>query len=132
MLPEFARVRLKACLVGEVLSIALSVSYERLRQIVEAEGQLVLEVQRKELLAAEFSAEDCKTSSKGPKRLYVGTDGVMVPMVTEAEKNEKRKARGPKRAGGRRRRMHKGLASLISSESFYWCQLSSTYGRVDS
>jgi hypothetical protein len=86
----------------------LSVSYERLRQIVEAEGQLVLEVQRKGLLAAEFSAEDCKTSPKGPKRLYVGTDGVMVPMVTEAEKNKRRKARGPKRAGGRRRRMHKG------------------------
>jgi len=86
----------------------LSVSYERLRQIVEVEGQLVLEVQRKGLLAAEFTAEDCKTSPKGPKRLYVGIDGVMVPMVTEAEKNKRRKARGPKRAGGRRRRMHKG------------------------
>jgi hypothetical protein len=86
----------------------LSVSYERLRQIVEFEGQLVLEVQRKELLAAEFSAEDCKTSPEGPKRLYVGTDGVMVPMVTEAEKSKRRKARGPKRTGGKRRRMHKG------------------------
>jgi len=40
----------------------LSISYERLRQIVEAEGQLLLEVQRKGLLAAEFSAQDCKTS----------------------------------------------------------------------
>jgi hypothetical protein len=86
----------------------LSISYERLRQIVEAEGQLVLEAQRKGLLAAEFSAEDCKTSPKGPKRLYVGTDGVMVPMVTEAEKSKRRKARVPKRTGGRRRRMHKG------------------------
>jgi len=38
----------------------------------------------------------------------VGIDGVMVPMVTEAEKSKRRKARGPKRAGGRRRRMHKG------------------------
>lgn len=86
----------------------LSVSSERLRQIVESEGQLVLEVQRKGLLAADFSAHDCKTSPKGPKRLYVGTDGVMVPMVTEAEKNKRRKARGPKRAGSKRRRMHKG------------------------
>ena len=86
----------------------LSVSYERLRQIVEVEGQLVLEVQRKGLLAAEFTAENCKISPKGPKRLYVGTDGVKVPMVTEAEKNKRRKARGPKRTGGRRRRMHKG------------------------
>ncbi len=86
----------------------LSVSYERLRQIVESEGQLLLEVQRKGLLAADFSAEDCKTSPKGPKRLYVGTDGVMVPMVTETEKNKRRKARGPKRTGSRRRRMHKG------------------------
>jgi hypothetical protein len=86
----------------------LSISYERLRQIVEAEGQLVLKIQHKGLLASEFSAEDCKTSPEGPKRLYVGTDGVMVPMVTEAEKNKRRKARGPKRAGGKRRRMHKG------------------------
>ena len=86
----------------------LSISYERLRQIVEAEGQLVLEVQRKRLLAAEFSAQDCKTSHKGPKRLYVGTDGVMVPMVTETEKSKRRKARAPKRTGVRRRRMHKG------------------------
>ena len=86
----------------------LSISYERLRQIVEAEGQLLLEVQRKGLLASEFSAEDCKTSPKGPKSLYVGTDGVMVPMVTEAEKSKRRKARVPKRTSGRRRRMHKG------------------------
>jgi len=86
----------------------LSVSYERLRQIVEFEGQLVLEVQRKGLLATDFSVQDCKTSPKGPKRLYVGTDGVMVPMVTEAEKDKRRKARGPKRTGSRRRLMHKG------------------------
>jgi hypothetical protein len=86
----------------------LSVSYERLRQVVESEGQLVLEVQRKGLLSAEFGVEDCKTSPNGPKRLYVGTDGVMVPMVTEAEKNKRRKSRGPKRAGSRRRRMRKG------------------------
>ena len=26
----------------------------------------------------------------------------------------------------------RSLANLISSESFYWCQFSSTYGRVDS
>ena len=86
----------------------LCVSHERLRQIVESEGQLVLEVQRKGFLSAEFSVEDCKTSPKGPKRLYVGTDGVMVPMVTEVEKNKRRKARGPKRAGSKRRRIHKG------------------------
>jgi hypothetical protein len=81
---------------------------QRLRQIVEAEGQVVLEVQRKGLLAAEFSTEDCKTSPNGPKRLYVGTDGVKIPMVTQAEKNKRRKARGPKGAGSRRRRMRKG------------------------
>jgi len=86
----------------------LSISSERLRQIVEAEGGLVLEVQRKGLLSAEFSAEDCKTLPKGPKRVYVGTDGVKVPMVRESEKIKRRKARGPKRTGGRRRRMHKG------------------------
>lgn len=86
----------------------LSVSRELLRQIVESEGQLALEVQRKGLLSPDFGVEDCETSPKGPKRLYVGTDGVKVPMVTEAEKNKRREARGPKRPGSRRRRMHKG------------------------
>jgi hypothetical protein len=86
----------------------IAISKERLRTIVEFEGQLVSAVQKKSLLPAAFDMEDCKTSPKGPKRVYVGTDGVKVPMVTEEEKNKRRKRRGPKRPGSRRRQMHRG------------------------
>lgn len=86
----------------------IRISKERLRVIVESEGQLVLKIQRKGLLAAGFSVEDCKTSPKGPKRVYVGTDGVKIAMVTESEKNKRRKLRGAKRAGSKRRWMNRG------------------------
>jgi len=86
----------------------ISVSRERLRQIVESEGQLVLDIQRKGLLAAGFNIEDCRICPKGPRRVYVGTDGVKVPMVTEAEKNNRRRLRRPKRTGSKRRRMRRG------------------------
>jgi hypothetical protein len=69
----------------------VSISRERLRQIVESEGQLVLDVQRKGLLSAGFDIEQCKTSQNGIKRVYVGVDGVKVPMVTQVEKSKRRK-----------------------------------------
>ena len=86
----------------------LAISKERLRTIVEQEGRSVSAAQEKGLLPAGFEMEDCKTSPKGPKRVYVGVDGVKVPMVTQKEKNRRRKARGPKRPGSKRRQMHRG------------------------
>lgn len=86
----------------------ISISRERLRQIVESEGQLTLDIQRKGLLGAGFGIEDCRISPKGPRRVYVGTDGVKVPMVTEAEKNKRRNLRGPKRPGSKHRRIRRG------------------------
>ena len=76
--------------------------------IVEREGQLVLASQEKGLLDADFTMEDCKTSPKGPKRLYMGTDGVKVPMVTKQEKDRRRKSRARKRPGSKRRQMRPG------------------------
>ncbi len=84
------------------------ISRERLRQIVESEGQLVLDVQEKGLLSAGFDIEQCRISRNGIKRVYVGTDGVKVPMVTQVEKDKRRKHRRPSCGGGRRRRMHAG------------------------
>lgn len=86
----------------------LSISKERMRTIVESEGQLVSAAQKKGLLPAGFKMEDCKTSPKGPKRVYVGIDGVMVPMVTQKEKDKRRKVRGRKRPGSKRRKMRRG------------------------
>lgn len=86
----------------------LSISKERMRTIVESEGQSVLAAQQQAVLPAGFTLEDCKTSPVGPKRVYVGIDGVKVPMVTQQEKDKRRKARGRKRPGSRRRRMGRG------------------------
>ncbi len=86
----------------------VSISKERLRMIVEQEGQLVLAGQQKGLLDADFTMEDCKISPKGPKRIYMGTDGVKVPMVTKQEKDRRRKSRARKRPGSKRRQMRPG------------------------
>ena len=86
----------------------LHISRERLRQIVESEGELVFQVQQKGLLDIGFGAEDCKTGTDGLSRIYVGTDGVKVPMVTQKEKDNRRKNRRRRRLGSKRRRMRKG------------------------
>lgn len=86
----------------------LRISKERMRGIVESEGQSVLALEHQGLLGPGFRLEDCRCSPDGLKRLYVGMDGVKVPMVTETEKNKRRNRRGPKRPGSKRRRMHRG------------------------
>jgi len=86
----------------------LHISRERLRQIVESEGKVACQIVQKGLLEIGFGAEDCKTGIDGPSRIYVGTDGVKVPMVTQKEKDKRRKNRRKKRSGNKRRRMHRG------------------------
>lgn len=79
---------------GNLLRTAgLSISEERLRQLVEDEGKLVLEAQRTEQLELDFTAGDCKTrrpDGQQTTRVYVGLDGVMVPVITQAEKDKRR------------------------------------------
>lgn len=77
-------------------------SGETLRVLVEAEGRRVLQAQRSGRLPIEWSAVDCHTETEAT-RLYVGSDGVMVPLVTDAEKvarrdeiKRKRRRRGKK------------------------------------
>ena len=74
-------------------------SGETLRVLVEAEGKRVLQAQRSGRLPVDWSAADCRTEA-GTTRVYFGSDGVMVPLVTDAEKvarrqkvKEKRKRR---------------------------------------
>jgi len=84
----------------------VKLSGETLRGLVEAEGKRVLEAQRSDRLAVAWSATDCRVDPKvatSPTRLYLGSDGVMVPLVTDAEKvsrrqkiKEKRRRRGGK------------------------------------
>jgi len=77
-------------------------SGETLRVLVEAEGKRVLQAQRSGQLPLDWSALDCRTE-QATTRVYFGSDGVTVPLVTDAEKSsrrqkvkQKRKRRGKK------------------------------------
>jgi hypothetical protein len=81
----------------------IRLSGETLRVLVEAEGKRVLNAQRSGQLPLEWSAGDCTIGSEGTTRVYLGSDGVMVPLVSDAEKvsrrqtiKEKRRRRGKK------------------------------------
>ena len=111
----------------------LKLSDEMLRQVVESEGRAVLAWQDQEQLELDFDAGQCVTNATEAEgkasaaegkasaaegkasaeasvttRAYVGIDGFMAPMVTDAEKSkrfEKAKARRkrlPRRRGVRR------------------------------
>jgi hypothetical protein len=86
----------------------IKISHERLRTIVEQEGQKLLQAQSKGQIETSVTPEKCKTAPDGPTRVYIGTDGVKVPMVTTEEKLKRRRKRGPKRKGSRRRVMRPG------------------------
>src|SRR5262249_50236523 len=65
----------------------VTVSGEALRGLVEAEGKRVLRAQRSGRLPVAWSAADCRVGAGAPTtRVYLGSDGVMVPLVTDAEK----------------------------------------------
>src|SRR3954465_3273973 len=75
---------------------------ETLRVLVEAEGKRVLQAQRSGQLPLDWSALDCRTE-QATTRVYFGSDGVTVPLVTDAPKSsrrqkvkQKRKRRGKK------------------------------------
>jgi len=74
----------------------LTVSKETLRQLVEQEGRSVMEAQRRGLLAPDWEGRDCRTES-GTTRVYLGADGVMVPQITDGEKQKRRAAVKKKR-----------------------------------
>jgi hypothetical protein len=72
----------------------LSISEESLRKLVEHEGKLLLEAQRSEQLELDFAASDCQTTvtpdQQPVTRIYMGSDGTMVPVITDAEKLKRR------------------------------------------
>ena len=96
--------------------VGWSVSAERLRQIVEGQGELVAKLRQSGLLRPNWSASDCRVSLRGPSRVYVGVDGFMAPMVTQEEKQKRaaahrrnRSSKEKTRGRGRcRRRMRCG------------------------
>lgn len=80
----------------------LNVSKETLRKLIEEEGRAVLKAQQRGELAPDWEAKDCQTAS-GKSRVYLGSDGVMVPLVTDAEKQKRRtKVKDKRKKRGRK------------------------------
>lgn len=69
----------------------VTMSGEQLRQIVLGEGQRVQAAQQADAIRPAFTARDCRVAKGQTRtRLYVGVDGVMVPIVTDSEKQTRR------------------------------------------
>jgi hypothetical protein len=80
----------------------LEVSAETLRIVIESEGRAVLRAQQQGQLLPEWQAAECVTET-GATRMYLGCDGVLVPLVTDVEKRKRRKkVREKRRKRGRR------------------------------
>ena len=71
----------------------VKISGERLRQEVEAAGRRVLKAQQDHEIDVTWHAKDCVVpgdKTRGTTRVYTGCDGVMVPIITDAEKVKRR------------------------------------------
>jgi hypothetical protein len=86
----------------------LELSDEQLRSLVLAEGRSVLAEQQAATLATAWTAADCTLPPESPDsaaktRVYTGCDGVMVPTITQAEKDKRRaKVKEKRRKRGRK------------------------------
>lgn len=80
---------------------------EQLRQLVLAEGRQVLKAQQENAIPTAFQAVECVVDKSLPKaeqttRIYMGLDGVMVPVITDAEKIKRReKVKEKRQASGK-------------------------------
>lgn len=70
----------------------LTLSGGTIRQIVENQGRVVLAEQRRGVVKPNFTAADCTDQT-----LISGADGVMVPLVTDAQKQKRRATEKAKR-----------------------------------
>ena len=88
----------------------IEISSERLRTVVEVEGVRMLEARRAGTLKPDWDASDCVVRPNGPTQILVGGDGVMVPVITAAEKAKRRAGRKHvrRRGTGRPVRRHRG------------------------
>jgi hypothetical protein len=103
----FAKAAAKLRKLGQI-----EVSPERLRTVVEIEGRRILEARRRALLKPDWDASDC-AGPDGKTQVLVGGDGVMVPVITAAEKAKRRAGR---RRVRRRGRMHRRVRRHLGSD----------------
>ncbi len=76
----------------------VDISPNVIRQIVEQEGAVVHDKQCKGQFEPEFTSSDCTENT-----VISGTDGVMVPLVTESQKNKRRETEAVKRKREKRK-----------------------------
>jgi hypothetical protein len=76
----------------------LDLSRDAVRRVVEAEGKAVLELSRQGDLEPTWNAKQC-VGKDGRSRVYLSSDGFMAPMVTDAEKHNRRRKAKEKRKG---------------------------------
>ncbi len=89
----------------------VKMSEETFRQVVEAEGRAVLAASEHEQLELDFTAAECQTRTpegEEVSRIYASCDGVLVPVTTQAEKDQRRETtlrqrREKRPASGRKR-----------------------------
>jgi hypothetical protein len=89
------------------------VSREKLRQVVEAEGQCVLEAQRQQTFALDWKAPrplEASPTNAASAAICLGADGVMTRQITDDEKRKRRHKTAGKR--GARAKTGKKLAPL--------------------
>jgi hypothetical protein len=82
----------------------IRIGKEWLRRIVESEGRRVESLRQTGQVRPDWQAGDCRVGPAGPTRVMTGSDGVMVAMVTETEKQKRRAKLAAKRAGKKIRR----------------------------
>jgi hypothetical protein len=78
----------------------VTVGREKLRLVVEAEGEAVRQARVAGVVPASWSEKDAVVAEgpdKGKTRIYTGADGVFVPTVTQTEKDKRRKAQAVRR-----------------------------------
>jgi len=92
----------------------LDISSSVVRRIVEHEGSRLSRAQHKSQTGPDFKAEDCTD-----KTIITGTDGVMVPMVTEQQKVKRRKTQAAKRKKEKRKSTAKASRPRKGSDGPY-------------
>ena len=69
----------------------IAMGKETMRRLVEEEGRRVIKPQGRGELTPDFSTDACKTP-EGEVRLYLGCDGVKIPLIADAEKKKRRES----------------------------------------
>jgi hypothetical protein len=102
----------------------VTISAEKLRQVVEEEGRRVQEACESGELQPGWKAGDCQASTpqgKPVSRVYLGVDGFMAPVLTDREKQARRKAvvSGRRKRGGEKPKLPRLAARKKGADQRY-------------